>query len=604
VFNYILNGGYGVRQAVRQSDVKDKEPANLPREPFVQGPALLLALEKRCFQLFKHLWGDNFVDVWGPKHFQMLVDVAAVQDRQNFLKDILNESCGQNLFLTMKETRKLGFVKNVLQAYQFSELAYDALCQKYYAPYLLLNLIERDHFRKLTDYTYYEKCLDLVSQQDLEEMSKNPANEELFMNFLRYTTLLNQDDIKRVKGQMLMDKVFEIEKFKAIKNQSLGILDYESQILEEEEEGDAAKRVHVHAPLPQKVQPKDFDWQVLNQYFESGNQQNIIDYLRAFKVSDLLSLRGPASDFIYTHVPAEHERDGFYQTTTSKGNLNVLQMAVINKFYTVVNYILSEHRIIASNRQLVGVDPRIILANRENEDDETLTLRLAIEFYPDSSLFYRFWAYYPHLFNERHLMTVTRFMLFLRKYDYVQSILNSNTAHRIFLNSSEYFRREYVDLFNESTLQYYDRREEILTMIKEWHPYRVLESEINSERLSNMFNLIKDNEVDHLRAMIEGANAYGAAHLKFDYVEYDEEALQLAGDERVTVSQLNPILLAIKYRSFQCLSYLIETFGLRQAMKQEDIVVKSKGGEFPYRGYLVPLLARVQDTQILEYIVK
>ena len=66
---------------------------NLPREPFVQGPALLLALEKRLFQLFKHLWGDKFVNVWGPKHFQMLVEVAAEQ-RQNFLKDILNESCG------------------------------------------------------------------------------------------------------------------------------------------------------------------------------------------------------------------------------------------------------------------------------------------------------------------------------------------------------------------------------------------------------------------------------------------------------------------------------------------------------------------------------
>ena len=98
---------------------------------------------------------------------------------------------------------------------------------------------------------------------------------------------------------------------------------------------------------------------------------------------------------------------------------------------------------------MVGVDPRIILVNRENEDDETLTLRLSIEFYPDSSLFYRFWAYYPHLFTERNLLTVTKFMLFLRKFDYVYFILNSNTTHRIFLNSSESFRREYVNLFDE-----------------------------------------------------------------------------------------------------------------------------------------------------------
>jgi hypothetical protein len=47
--DYLLNGGYGIRQAVRQSDVKDREPMNLPREPFVQGVALLLAVEKRSF---------------------------------------------------------------------------------------------------------------------------------------------------------------------------------------------------------------------------------------------------------------------------------------------------------------------------------------------------------------------------------------------------------------------------------------------------------------------------------------------------------------------------------------------------------------------------
>lgn len=114
VFDYLLSDGYGIRQAVRQSDVQNGEPVNLPRQPFVQGPALLLAVEKRDFQLFKHLWGDNFVNVWGPKHYQMLVEVAAEHNRFNFIKDILNESCGQNLFLTQSEKAKLAFVKDVL----------------------------------------------------------------------------------------------------------------------------------------------------------------------------------------------------------------------------------------------------------------------------------------------------------------------------------------------------------------------------------------------------------------------------------------------------------------------------------------------------------
>jgi hypothetical protein len=196
-----------------------------------------------------------------------------------------------------------------------------------------------------------------------------------------------------------------------------------------------------------------------------------------------------------------------------------LQLATIYQFYNVVNYILSEHKVIASNRQLTNVDPRIILANRENEDDETQTVRLSIEFYPDSSLFYRYWAYYPHLFTEKHLMIITKFMLYLRKFDYVYFILNSNTTHRIFLNSSESFRREYVNLFNERTLANYDKKNEILTAVTEWHPYRVLERDLTNERLSHIYSLIKDNEVDLLRAMIEGSGTAGIAHLRFDYVE-------------------------------------------------------------------------------------
>jgi hypothetical protein len=219
VFDYILTSGFGIRQAVRVSDVKDREPQQLPREPFVQGTVLLLAIEKRSFQLFKHLWGDAFVNVWGPKHFDMLVTAASQNNRHNFLKDILTGSCGQNLFLDLKESNRLAFVKDILTRFDdVPEVARDALSQKHYAPYLLLTMIERDQFRKITDYTHYERTLELVSQHDLEDISKNPANQEQFMNFLRYVTLLDQQDPKRVQGQKLSDKVFEIEAFKAFKN--------------------------------------------------------------------------------------------------------------------------------------------------------------------------------------------------------------------------------------------------------------------------------------------------------------------------------------------------------------------------------------------------
>jgi hypothetical protein len=38
------------------------------------------------------------------------------------------------------------------------------------------------------------------------------------MNFLRYITLLDKEDEKRINGQKLFDKIFEVERFKAFKN--------------------------------------------------------------------------------------------------------------------------------------------------------------------------------------------------------------------------------------------------------------------------------------------------------------------------------------------------------------------------------------------------
>ena len=62
-----------------------------------------------------------------------------------------------------------------------------------------------------------------------------------------------------------------------------------------------------------------------------------------------------------------------------------------------------------------------------------------------------------------------------------------------------------------------------------------------------MYNLIRDNEVDHLTELIREWGIQGIAHIVFDFSQGDEEVLNLANDDKVTVSVMNPILLAIKY---------------------------------------------------------
>lgn len=155
-------------------------------------------------------------------------------------------------------------------------------------------------------------------------------------------------------------------------------------------------------------------------------------------------------------------------------------------------------------------------------------------------------------------------------------------------------------------MAHYAKKDEIITAVNEWHPYRVLENEISYDRLNHVFSLIKDNEVDHLRAMIEGSAVSGIAHLKFSYVDYDEDVINLTDDQRITVSQINPILLAARYKSYACLSYLIETFGLRQAMGEGYYQVREEQtrGDYVFKNLLLPILLKTEDLQSLDLVLR
>lgn len=114
-----------------------------------------------------------------------------------------------------------------------------ALSSKYYAPYLLLILTERDNFMKMTDFTFYNESLKNTSQLELDEISKSNLHDEKFLKFLRYVQMLDQSDPKQKEGQKFVEMVYVLDKFKSYQNQSLAIFDNESLVLEEEgiEEG-------------------------------------------------------------------------------------------------------------------------------------------------------------------------------------------------------------------------------------------------------------------------------------------------------------------------------------------------------------------------------
>ena len=87
------------------------------------------------------------------------------------------------------------------------------LTQRYFAPYLLLHLIDRDSFMKRTEFEAFNACLDNSSQFELEELSKVAEYEERFMRFLRYIEILEANDVRKVEGTKLIERIFNLEKF-------------------------------------------------------------------------------------------------------------------------------------------------------------------------------------------------------------------------------------------------------------------------------------------------------------------------------------------------------------------------------------------------------
>ncbi len=47
-----------------------------------------------------------------------------------------------------------------------------ALTQSHYAPYLLVQLIDKQTFMKISDFSLHERCLEYSTHFELEELSK------------------------------------------------------------------------------------------------------------------------------------------------------------------------------------------------------------------------------------------------------------------------------------------------------------------------------------------------------------------------------------------------------------------------------------------------
>jgi hypothetical protein len=75
--------------------------------------------------------------------------------------------------------------------------------------------------------------------------------------------------------------------------------------------------------------------------------------------------------------------------------------------------LLIEHKVFSGPKGVSrNIDPRIILLGTNQDDDETFCLRLALA-NDNVALLMLLWTHFDYLYDERHMMTFARFLLFL-----------------------------------------------------------------------------------------------------------------------------------------------------------------------------------------------
>jgi len=154
-----------------------------------------------------------------------------------------------------------------------------------------------------------------------------------------------------------------------------------------------------------------------------------------------------------------------------------------------------------ASRQLKGVDPRVLLATSANSDNSAETLKLAITHYK-AGIFELLWEDYPDLYTVKgHLREVFRWVFrYAEKFGGEAGLKKlmlseKSTAAALYMNTceSEHFVECRNSLLREDRFEVFTNRPYDGTF--ERYGWIDLEEEV----VDRIFDLIKDNEVDHLK---------------------------------------------------------------------------------------------------------
>lgn len=71
---------------------------------------MIVALEKQNYDVYRYLWSEEFINVWEPSHYLMVLDILHRNDLSNLLDHHLNSPVGTNQFLVLTQAEKMALV--------------------------------------------------------------------------------------------------------------------------------------------------------------------------------------------------------------------------------------------------------------------------------------------------------------------------------------------------------------------------------------------------------------------------------------------------------------------------------------------------------------
>lgn len=197
-------------------------------------------------------------------------------------------------------------------------------------------------------------------------------------------------------------------------------------------------------------------------------------------------------------------------------SMNILQMALLHNFSNMVQYIMSDHKVLTSSKQTPkSVDPRLLVLGTDTDEDETLTIRLAIM---NNNLFnfVSLWSTYGFLYTEEHMLVITRYLL-SKGHQFgslIEAFIASETTKRLYQGATPAVRNQFRELLTQEFIT-----ENVKAMMVQSSPYREDLVTLDEDEMNQPYLIIRTNNASGLQLFVAAKQISSLANVFLDMFE-------------------------------------------------------------------------------------